>query len=287
MAYRKGLVLTFGMVNVIVSADGLKESDKGLVSVCCGPLGAEHDPTQIKQQLHCSTCDSVVAYSDLKKARIVGTDFEVADQQEVATAKDSVLGATKKMMVVTMHPAADVVTQVLPGDGGYLLSPEGNAQIGAYSLMLDTIERHPEIAFNVRWTPSSKVNDYRLVVFGGALTMQELCSPEKVKRIPDLGVLEALPEHQAMMDMLIPTMLAPYDPALYADQSAAALEALMASKQAVSGIVLEKNKTTAVAPVAGGVDLTAALAAMSAAMLGTAAPAPKKRTTKTSTKVAV
>lgn len=282
MAYRKGLFLTFGLVNVIVSADGLKASDTSLVSVCCGTSGQEHDPTQIKQKLWCNTCDTAVAFSDLKKARVIGDQFEVADQCEVATAKDSVIGATKKMMVVTMHPAADVVTQVLPGDGGYLLSPEGNAQIGAYSLMLDTIERHPEIAFNVRWTPSSKVNDYRLVAFGGALTMQELCSPEKVKPIPDLGVIEALPEHQSMMDMLIPTMLTPYDPALYGDQAKAALESLMASKTAVAGIALDKEKSTSVPVVSGAVDLTAALMAM---MGGAAPAAPKKRAAKA--KVAV
>ena len=277
MAFRKNLVLSFGAINVIVSADGLKDKETALVSVCCGPAGAEHDPTQIKQKLHCVTCDATVGYGDLKKAEVVGDTFKVVDQQAVATAKDSVLGATKKMMSVIPHDATEVSTQMLQGDSVYLLSPEGLPQMGAYSLLLDTVQRHPEVAFLVRWTPTSKVSTYQLQVFRGALVMRQLCEPEAVRAVAPLDVIEALPEHQTMVDGLLASMVQPFDPAAYANGAAAALAALLANVQAVAGVTLDRDAAAPKAPsTGGGVDLTAALAAM-LAQVAPAAPAPKTR----------
>ncbi len=270
MAFRKGLVLTFGMVNVIVSADSMKDKESSLVSVCCGITGAEHDPTQVKQKLWCITCegtsatnDGTVAYADLKKAEVIGDSFKVIPKEAVSTAKDSVLGATKKMMSVIPHPADEVSVQMLQGDSVYLLTPEGAPQIGAYSLVLDAVERHPEVAFLVRWTPTSKVSTYQLQAFRGALVMRQLCEPEAVRAIAPIDTIEPSTDHQTMVDTLLTSMVQPFDADLYANKGAAALADVLATVQAVAGVTLDKEKAAPKLPsTGGGLDLTAALNAM-------------------------
>lgn len=271
IAFRKGLVLTFGVINVIVSLDGMKEKETSLTSVCCGTTGpGGHPPTKVSQKMWCITCDGHVAYADLKKAQQVGDSFVVVDQQEVAVVRDSVLGATKKMLGLTVHPAAEVSEHTLQNDSVYLLSPEGAPQIGAYSLLLDTIARHEEYAFLTTWTPTSKASLFQLKVFNGGLVMQQLCWPEQVKSVPDLHVMEALPEHQQMLDQLLPTLSTPFEIENYANTYAKALADLVASKEAVAGITPETVKSIGtVKPMTGGVDLTAALQAMMGQAVGT------------------
>lgn len=274
MPYRKGLLLSWGHINVVVSVDGLKDKPESLTTVCCGPV-TEHAPTQIATKNFCNTCVDpvtgdpgvIVSYADLKKAKKVGEDFVVVDQQEVATVRDSVLGATKKMMGVTVHPSEEVVQHTLPDSQAYLLIPEGAAQIGAYSLLVDTIQRHPELAFCTTWSPTSKPNYYRLAVYHNALTLQQITSPSLVRAVADLGVIEALPEHQAKIDSFLGSMVEPFDLDAYGDRYSDALDALLASKEAVAGIALEKAKGSVKAPsTPGGVDLMAALSAMADAV---------------------
>lgn len=258
-------MLSFGILNVIVSADGMKDKESSLTSVCCGPNGGtEHAPTQIKQKLWCATCDAHVEYADIKKASMVGDQFVIVDQQEIATTRDKVLGATKKMLTLTVHPAQEVRESTLQGDNVYALTPEGAPQIGAYSLLLDAIERHGEdYAFLTTWTPTSKASLYQLKAFRGALVMQQLCWPEQVRAVADLNTIEATEEHRAMLDTLLTNVCQPFEVDQYADRYAAELASLLASKEAVGGVVLEKTKSdTKAPPSTGGVDLTAALSAM-------------------------
>lgn len=279
MAYRKGLVLSFGILNVIVSADGMKDKESSLVSVCCGPDGGkEHAPTQIKQKLYCASCNDTVTYGDLKKAQVVGDQFVVVDQQELATTRDSVLGATKKMLTLTVHDAQEVAEHTLQGDSVYVLTPEGAPQIGAYSLLVDAIERHPEYAFLTTWTPTSKASLYQLKVFGGALVMSQVCWPEQVRSVPTIDTIEPSQDHQVMLDTLLTQVVQPFEPDQYADKYAAALAGLLAQKEAVAGVAAERSKSEAKAPAStGGVDLTQALAAMlgqTATPVATDQPAP-------------
>lgn len=277
-AYRKDLVLAFQAINVIVSVTGMKDKDESLVSVCCGPLTASHVPTKITQKLHCVTCNSAVEYSDLRKAQEVGGAFKVVDQQEVATARDIVLGATKKMLQVDVRDAAEVSASMLQGDSVYLVMPQGVSQIGAYSLLLDTITRHDELAFLTQWTPAFKCSPFQLKAFNGALVMQQLCAPEQVRAVPDLGVLEAAPAHQSMIDALLPTLVKPFVAAEYANNYAEALAALLATKQAVEGVTPSAQPAGPKAPtVSGGVDLTAALNAMLGSVPIVEAPAKRTR----------
>lgn len=279
MAYRKGLVLSLGMLNVIVSLDGAVGKEESLTTVC----DQGHPPTPIQQQRYCKSCDNVVSYGDLKKAREVGTgQFQVVDQQEVATVKDQALGATKKMLQLTVHDATEVQAATLQGEGGvYYLEPEGPAQIGAYSLLLDALERHPDKAILTRWTPTSSVGTYQLKAFNGVLVLEKRCDPEQVKAAPSVSVIEPDAGLQAQMDMVLAAMEKPFDADAYRNEYAVQLEALLASKATVEGETVERTKSAGkTVATTGVVDLSATLAAM-IGQPAAPAPAKAKRTRKT------
>lgn len=271
MAYRKGLVLSFGLVNVIVSIDGAVAKDDSLATVCCGPAGAEHVATQISQRRVCATCGEV-AYADLKKARKVGNDFQVIEQQEVASVRDAALGATKRMMTLTVHNAAEVDSSTLQGESVYYVSPDGAAQIGAYSLLLDAVSRHPEYAFLTQYTPTSRASMWQLKAFNGTLVISQRTWPENVKSAPDTHAVDPDPVLQGQLDQVIASMVKPFDVNDYRDTYREALAAAVAAKELVAGVSVERTKSDApaAAPV---VDLSAALTQM----LGNAKPAKKGR----------
>jgi non-homologous end joining protein Ku len=261
MAYRKGLVLSFGLVNVIVTLDGAVGKEESLTTVCCGPSGAEHAPTQISQVRKCSTCGEV-SYGDLKKAEKVGADFRVVDQQEVAAVAEQALGATKKMLTLTVHDSAEVNTNTLQGESVYYVAPDGVAQVGAYSLLLDAVTRHPDKAFLTEYTPTSRASLWQLKAFQGSLVIEQRVWPEQVKAAPSTGAIEPDAGLQTQLDQVIGAMVKPFDPSAYRNDYAAALGQLLAGKEIVSGVTLERSKSEKTVATSGVVDLSATLAAM-------------------------
>lgn len=268
MAYRKGLVLSFGLVNVIVSIDGAVGKESSLTSVCCGTAGAEHAPTPISQVRKCKTCNDEVAYTDIKKAREVGAgQYQIVDQQEVAAVKDAVLGATKKMLTLTVHDNVEVAAHTLQGEGCYYITPEGPAQIGAYSLLLDAVRRSPDKAFLTQFTPTSSAGLWQLKVVADSLVMEKRCWPEQVKTAPATNVIEPDASLQSQMDMVIASVEQPFDPSAYRNDYAAQIDALLSSKGTVEGEIAEKKKAAEKSvAITGEVDLSATLAAMLTAL---------------------
>lgn len=261
MAYRKGLVLSFGLVNVIVSIDGAVQKEDSLATVCTGTPGTPaHAPTKIAQQRHCATCGEV-QFADLKKARVVGDSFQVIEQQEVAAVRDQALGASKKMLTLTAHDAAEVNANTLQGESVYYMSPDGAAQVGAYSLLLDAVTRRNDIAFVTTYTPTSRQSMWQLKAFQGTLVVEQRVWPEQVRPAPATGALEPDSVLSAQLDQIISAMVVPFEASNYQDTYNAALNAALAAKELETGIVPEQVKGTPVtaAPV---VDLSSALAAM-------------------------
>lgn len=273
MAYRKGLVLSFGLVNVIVSIDGAVSREDSLTTVCCGPNGGTpHAPTQIRQERRCATCGTV-AYADLKKARLVGNDFQVIEQQEVATVRDAALGATKKMLTLTVHDATEVSSSTLQGESVYYVTPDGAPQIGAYSLLLDAVVRHPEYAFITQYTPTSRASMWQLRAFNGSLVIEQRVWPENVRTAPEVNAIEPDPTLRAQLDQVVASMVKPFDVTEYRDQYATALAAALAAKELEAGVTVEREKSSGAATPTPVVDLSAALAQM----LGSAKPSKKGR----------
>lgn len=276
--YRKGLILQFGLVNVIVGLDGAVEKEASLKTVCVGAeAGAAHAPTPIRQVLKCAGCGEVHS-GQLSKAREIGSDqYQVVDQSEVATAKDQTLGATKKMLAITVHDATEVAESVLQGQGVYYVAPEGNSQIGGYSLIADAVKRRQDKAFLLEYTPTSAAGFWQLRVFNDALVIEKRSWPEDVKTAPFSDVVTPDTGLQAQMDQVIDSMTVPFDAASYQNNWRASLDALLATKDTVDGVAIEKvkaeGKTVASSAV---VDLSGALNAMLAGT-ATAPAAPVTR----------
>jgi non-homologous end joining protein Ku len=276
MAFRKGVVVQLGMVTMIADVDTAVRKEESLKTVCTGGCGREHAPATINQRRICTESGDEVPYTSIKKAKLVGTQFVVIDEEEVADAKNASLGATKKVIGLTPHPVEGVEGKILPGGSIYALSPSDPAQTQAYSMLHDTITRHPEIVLLGLWTPTSRASLFRFATFGDALVM------EQQHRTADINISEPMippipAPMQAQVDLLLPMMMQPFDPATYADTYAAALADLIASKEAVDGIVGDKPKSDRTPTGVGGVDLMAQLAAaVEQAQAAQAKPARKK-----------
>lgn len=261
MAFRKGIVVQLGMITAIMDLESATvKDDTGLKQVCTGTNGAEHTPEAIKQKKFCSHCGEV-AYSDIKKAKIVGTSFQIVEAEEVAEVKDATLGASKKMVSLTPHPTESVEGKILPSGTLYTLQPSDAAQMGAYSMLHDTITRHPEVTMLGLWTPTSRKSLFRLGTYGDALVFDQQYRTEEIKVVePVTPPLAAA--MQTQVDMLLPMMLQPFDAATYADDYSAKLAELLASREAVEGAATERSKSAPKMPTGVGADLGAALAAM-------------------------
>jgi non-homologous end joining protein Ku len=278
MAFRKGIVVQLGMVTMIADVDTAVRKEESLKQVCTGGCGHEHAPATINQKRVCQSSGDEVPYTSIKKAKLVGEQFVVVEQDEVAEAKSATLGATKKVIGLTPHPVEGVEGKILPGGSIYALQPSDPAQTQAYAMLHDTITRHPEIVLLGLWTPTSRASLFRFGTFGDALVM------EQQYRTEDIAIVEPMippipAPMQAQVDLLLPMMMQPFDPATYADTYAAALADLIASKEAVAGIVGERPKSEGRTPTpAGGVDLMAQLAAaVEQAQAAQAKPARKAK----------
>jgi len=255
MAYRPGVLLQFGMITAIVDIDNAVQSKDGLKTVCLGPTGTEHVPTAIRQHIKCPECANEDT-GTFKKASVLGDQFIVVEKEEVATAKASTVGASKKLIALQAHPASEVHTQTIQGGGVYQLHAAKGME-AVVSLLTDTLQRHPELAFTGLWSPAGRQNFYEVKAFGDTLVMEERARTEQLKIVP--STLEVInPAFQAQIDALLTVGVVPYDPATYVDTYDKMLDDILATKTAVDGVVGRLTKSTA-APVAGSVDLSAML----------------------------
>ena len=258
MAYRPGVILQLGTITAIVDVDNAVASVAGLKNVCLGPTGTEHIPTAVKQQpLKCPACGNDDA-TTMKKANVVAKQFIVVEKTEVADAKAGAVGATNKFISLQAHPAEEVHTQCIQGGGVYQLKAASQPMVGVVSLLLDTLRRHPELAFTGLWSPAGRQNFYEVRPFGDTLVMEERARTEDLKIIQQpFAAID--PAFQTQIDAILAVTVMPYDPATYQDAYLKKLEEVLASKQAQDGVLAAKSKSSPI--VAGSVDLSAMLGA--------------------------
>jgi non-homologous end joining protein Ku len=264
MAFRSGIIIQLGTITGIVDVDNAVQSAKSLSNVCLGPTGTEHLPAQVKQQpLKCPECDNSDP-STMKKARIEAKQFIVVDPEEVTAARSGSVGATNKFISLLAHPAEEVHTQTIQGGSAYQLKPSTQGMVDVYSLLLDTITRHEELAFTALWSPAGRQNFYEVRAYGSTLVMEERARTENMKIVQQ--AVTAIPAaFQAQVDAILGVSVVPYDVAAYQDAYLKKLEEVLATRQAQDGILADKSK--AGAPVAiGSVDLSAMLGAGLAAV---------------------
>jgi non-homologous end joining protein Ku len=234
------------------------KTDEDLVTVCCGDEHSNiHAPTPIRMKRYCESCASDVEYSYLQKASKQGTSYTIVTTDEVRSAQDATLEVTGQMLAATVHVAAEVESATLPGKdrSTYYLEPASAAQLGKYGLIVDMLTRHPELAALVVYSPRTKPGLYRLSTFDGVLTLEPLAWPEDVKATPNVNVIEPAPEYQAKVDALAAKTTEPFDADAYRNTYREALVNLLASKESVEGVEIERTKSTPAAKVGTAVDL--------------------------------
>lgn len=256
MAYRPGVILQLGTITAIVDVDNAIASKVSLKNVCCGVTGTEHIPTAVKQRpLQCPDCLNDDP-STLKKASVSGKTFTVIEKTEVQDAKVGAVGASAKFISLLAHPAEQVHTQSIPGGSVYQLKAGSQPMVPVLSLLVDTIRRHPELAFTCLWAPAGRQNFYEITLFGDTLVMQECCRTEDLK-IVQQPVVVIDPAFQKQIDAILSATVVPYSVATYADTYLAKLAEVLATKEAQTGVV--GPKTVSTPTVAGSVDLSAML----------------------------
>lgn len=260
---RKSLVLQVsGLACTVDLHIAQGKSDEDLVTVCVGSQTGGHPPTKVNMKRHCATCASEVQFADLKKASVTGkSSFTLVDQNEVKAVRDSTLEVTGQMLQVTLHDRTEAERATLPSKGSstYYLAPSSAAQIGKYSLILDLLSRHPEIAARVVYTPVSKPGLYEVAVFDGVLALKPLSWPEEIKPVPITSAVEPTPEMQVKLDALAAKTVQTFDASAYRNTYAEALVNLLATKTSEDGIVPTVTTTTPAVAVGASVNLDALL----------------------------
>lgn len=253
MSYRKGIVAQFGVITTIVNLDSAVAKEESYKQVCV----AGHPPTPVRQSLNCEHCGPIQR-SDLKKAQVVGDQYVLIEADEIEQIKAEVVASTKKVIQLTPHRTEDVRACTLPSGSSYCLTPSDTYAKPTYSLLVDTLKRHPEITLLGLWTPTSRPNLYEAKLYGDSLVLEQRARPEDVQ-VPSLEITEIPEVNQKQIDQLLAGMVQDFNPSTYADTYRDRVADLLASKDAVTGVVLEKVAGAAKPAATAAVDLTALL----------------------------
>ena len=164
------------------------------------------------------------------------------DPTWVAATKDDIIAANvgtldKGDMVMSVHPADQVLTTCRPGRKGYLLRPsKTKKEISAtdqqmYGALRAFIERRPDLMFvgSLRLRDARSV--YRITVFDGQLYAEELVLPDKIRARDPLDV-DVDDTTVGLIEQLAEATLADFDANAHTWDAAAAVKELVARNAA-------------------------------------------------------
>src|SRR5882672_6899545 len=267
--------LNLGLVTASVRVhSGLEKEGTGLRTLCTG--GGKHAPAPIFMSTNCPIDGPLdpAQVEALVKGVASGDGWKVVTKDEIATVRQGV-DALKQVATITPHPVAQVETSTLAGEKLYYLTPKSNES--RYALIRDVIAAHPELAFMLQWVPRSTPSTYRVTVAGEVLVMEERVENDRSRPLPEVEAV-ANPTLLGPVNKMVTDSVADFDPTLYANRYATALQELFESREATPGMA--PTGTTKALPHAGDdYDLLAKLAAAEV----TSVKAAPKRTTRRKT----
>lgn len=209
-ATASGVTLSLGMLGLVVSVHAaVGEDDSGGLKMVCTD---KHAPTPVKQRLACPVCDNAER-GTFQRARPVGDGYvvippEVLDQ--VKTAAD----AFKKQITLTVHPATEVTSVLLPSGKSYYLNLGKGPSQGmrdTYTLLGQLVRSRADLAFMTKYTLRSATSVFRLVVAGdGTLVLQQMADAALVRKHPQIEFSELDGKALDLANMLAETQTTPF-----------------------------------------------------------------------------
>lgn len=259
----KGIALKIGGVGTTVRVEAATSKPETFHTVCCDG----HDPTRINAVTTCPVCGPIADKTTLKKGKLVGDQYVIVEQAEIAELKKQHVDAYKKVIDLKPHPLADVMDATVQGESMYRLIPDGDAGAAGYALIAAMVEQHPDLAFVGVWAARTRTKVYVIRAKDGVITMEERVRPVNVKPAPEFDKVElgdaqkqatAMPWHDITTGMALFGLpdTTPFNPDEYTDDYLDAVSELLSNREGTDAgtpVVIKSTPAN---------DMMAALAAM-------------------------
>jgi non-homologous end joining protein Ku len=271
-AITAGVTLSYGMIAVPVSVHAAvgEEESSGMRIVCVN----EHAATPTKTSMQCPVCASQNR-STFVKARQIGDGFVVVPPEVIADALAAAV-PFKKSLSLTVHPAEQVSSVLLPSGKSYYLSLKNPVKgvLDAYSALSALITDRPDLAFMTKFSMRGPVSLFQLTVAGpGTLVLRQMSDAALVREHPAIEFTDVTDSNRQILAMIaerdcvdfVATDHGSGQNTIIADYAATQTPV---AAEATGGVVSASNGTV--------VDITSLLASMLAEK-SPAKASPKKR----------
>jgi non-homologous end joining protein Ku len=263
-----GVTLSFGMIAVTVSVHGaVGEDDSRAMKIVCSN---GHAATPVKQRLTCGVvhadgkpCGNDGSIQDFGRAREVDGGFVVIPPEVIEKDKEA-SAAYKKSIALSVHPASEVTSVLMPSGKSYYLSikQQSASALLNYTLLSRLVTANPDKAFMAKFTLRSATSVFQLVAAGeGTLVLRQMADADLVREHPSIGFTDLDERTLELAGLVAEQQLTPF---LVAEHGSGK-SSIIADYAATQTPQTPVEVATVAKPVAAGgsiSDLTAALEAM-------------------------
>lgn len=276
-AVSKGVNLSLGMLNLVVSVHAAVGEDKSsaLKIVCT----SGHDATPIKMKSFCPTCANEDTAS-FQRARPIGDGLVVIPQDVIDADKDA-NKAFAKAIALTVHPVNEVTSVLLPSGKSYYLAmvqPVAGA-LNTYTLLSRLVSSRTDLAFMTKLTLRSATTLYQLTTAGeGTLVLRQMADAELVREHPAIVFSDLEDKAIDLAGMLADSLIQPFVTTTHGTgRSQIIAEYALGQTPVIAGAIANQTAPD----LATVTDFTAHLAAL---VKANQKSAPKKRATRAARK---
>jgi non-homologous end joining protein Ku len=187
-AVSANVTLSLGLISLPVFVHGAVTEDdtQSLRTVCTN----EHAPTPIKGVYRCPECSSEDGATFSKAREEGGGVFTVVPPQVIEQAQ-AAGDPFKKSISLTVHPAREVSSVLLPSGKSYYLAIRTDSMRRPYTLLSRLIDTRPDLAFMCKFTLRSSTSIFQLTTAGeGTLVLRQMADAALVRSHPVIEFVE-------------------------------------------------------------------------------------------------
>lgn len=259
--FAKDIRLTMGLAGSTGKLSTLRSTEKADSFCIICPECPE--PTTIEQRYVCEHGHGPFLPNECEgRGKRVGDVIYSLSADEVTNARTPT--DTGKTMAIRVHPAEQVEANTRPTGIAYAFLPAADKD-PFYAVLTEMADRM-SVALVGILVLRGKEKLFRIVREPHGLSLVELCRPEELNHFEPV-IHECSPDELRMGAMLVEAAMRDFDPAEYADGTAARVEAIIQAKANGTPVPIESKRVEKPASD----DLLAALEASLAAVKGEAA----------------